>query len=226
MAGTELPADLPETPDRDGSYPRLGADQLALLERHGVRRAVVADDVLFREGDPGYDFFAVTAGRVAVVEDVGRAGQRVLSVSGAGRFLGELNLLGHQPVYLTAVVTESGEVLDLDREQLHAAFRESPQLHDLVLRTYLLRRANLLAIAADLRIIGRAGDENTALLRAWADDHGVAHSFTDLEQDDEARTLLGSLGLSGADTPIAAWRDGRVLRNPTLDELRAATGPG
>jgi hypothetical protein len=49
----------------------------------------------------------------------------------------------------------------------------------------------------------------------------VPHSFTDLDRDDEALSLITELGLSSADTPIAAWRDGTVLRNPTPAELSA-----
>ena len=109
-----LPAGLTETRDRDGAFPRLTAGQLALLEGAGQRLVRRTGEVLFAEGDPGYAFFVVLSGQVAVVDDWGRVGQHVVSVHGAGRFLGELNLFTASVVTLTAVVSETAEVLEVD----------------------------------------------------------------------------------------------------------------
>jgi NhaA family Na+:H+ antiporter len=148
-----LPTDLAETPDDDGAYPRLTAEQLRLLERHGARQHVERGDVLFAEGDAGYDFYVVLTGQAAIVENMGRADQRVLSVSGPGRFLGELTVLplgssrAAREVYLNAVATEPGEVLDLGGTGLEAAFAESSELRELVTRALLIRRSRLLTLA-------------------------------------------------------------------------------
>ncbi|MFC4947599.1 Na+/H+ antiporter NhaA [Pseudonocardia sp. GCM10023141] len=224
MADATLPEGDRETDDPDGSFPRLPSELLDLLERHGVRRSVAVGDVLFREGDPGYDFFVVLDGLVAVVEDLDRASSRVLSVSGTGRFLGELNLLGDQPVFLSAVVTRPGTVIDLDVAGLRAAFAESPRLHDIVLRAFLLRRSHLLADAADLRVIGRGADPLTGELRRWAAANAVTHAFTDLDEDTGAGSLLDELGVAATDTPMVTLRDGTILRRPSTDDLGRALG--
>ncbi|MGE0295050.1 Na+/H+ antiporter NhaA [Pseudonocardia sp.] len=224
-----LPPDPPETPDDGGAYPRLSAEQIALLERHGTRRTVVAGDVLFREGDPGYDLFVVLSGRIGILEHAGTPEQRVVKVNGAGRFLGELNLLGHEPVFLSAVAVTPGEVLDVPVTALRTAFAESPALRDLVVRAFLLRRSRLLRFAAELRIIGHAGDPATTSLRTLAQERGVAVSVVDPEEDgDGAAELLDEMGIDlGAEgeagrlvLPIALWRD-EVLLRPTPDELAA-----
>lgn len=144
-----MPADLTETPDTAGASPRLSSAQIALLARYGARRAVTAGDVLFRDGDSGYDFFVVLRGLVAVVEDLARSQPRVISVSGEGRFLGELSLFGGQPVFLSAVVSQDGEVLQVASAGLEAAFAAAPDLRDLVVRAFLLRRSLLLGLAAE-----------------------------------------------------------------------------
>src|SRR5205814_3893506 len=94
-----------EPVDRHGASPRLDEDQRARLRAAGEVRAVRPGEVLFREGDAGYDFFAVESGAVAIVEGYGRE-NRVIAVHGAHRFLGELNLLTGSPAYLTAVVRD------------------------------------------------------------------------------------------------------------------------
>jgi thioredoxin reductase (NADPH) len=63
-------------------------------------------------------FFVVLAGKVAIVAGYG-GDEHVISVHGApAGFLGELNLLTGQSVFVTAVVREPGEVLVVPVERL------------------------------------------------------------------------------------------------------------
>jgi CRP-like cAMP-binding protein len=87
LAQVTLPDDLEPSPDRDGAHPRLTAEQIAAFARNGTPREVAPSDTLFREGDVGYDFFAVVAGTVAVVENLGRDSQQVVAVHGPGGFV-------------------------------------------------------------------------------------------------------------------------------------------
>ena len=87
-----------EPPNRNGAFPRLDDSQRQRLRAVGELRAVAPGDVLFREGDEGYDFFVVESGRGRDrarlrLREPGDRGTR------AHRFLGELNLLtGEQRV--------------------------------------------------------------------------------------------------------------------------------
>jgi thioredoxin reductase (NADPH) len=47
---------------------RLTGEQIALLRREGEVRPVAAGEILFREGDRGYDFIVILTGRVAIVD--------------------------------------------------------------------------------------------------------------------------------------------------------------
>ena len=62
-------------------------------------------DVLFRAGDDSSDFLVVLEGAVDIVRpDVD--GETLITTHVAGRFLGELNMLTGQRLYLTARVSE------------------------------------------------------------------------------------------------------------------------
>src|SRR5690349_7565548 len=113
-----LAGEFEETRDQQGAFPRLGDDAIAAIEQRGTRRAVAVGDVLFADGDESYDFFVVISGKVAIVQNDGCEDARTIGVHGPGRFLGELNLLTGEAVYLTARVIEAGEVLQLAREEL------------------------------------------------------------------------------------------------------------
>src|SRR3954462_10828581 len=106
-----------EPPDRNGAFPRLRDDQRARLRAAGTVRAVEPGEVLFGEGDVGYDFFVVESGAVAIIDDYGRE-NRVVAVHGPHRFLGELTLLPGPAAYLTAVVRDAGEVIQMPAARL------------------------------------------------------------------------------------------------------------
>jgi len=91
------------------AFLQLTEAELAALEPIGVRRAVSAGEYLYREGDPGYDFYVVLAGAVEIVANA-EGKDRLIASHMAGRFLGELNLLTGQRVFVSARVAESGEV--------------------------------------------------------------------------------------------------------------------
>ena len=60
------------------AFLQLNDAELTALERLGVRRAVSAGEYLYREGDPGYDFYVVLAGAVEIVVNA-EGGDRVIA---------------------------------------------------------------------------------------------------------------------------------------------------
>src|SRR4051794_19328287 len=97
-----------EPRDRNGAFPRLNEDQLARVRMVGQIRPAAPGDVLFTEGQAGYDFFVIESGAVAIVQGYGQE-NRVIGVHEARRFLGEVNVLTGAPAYLSAVVRDAGE---------------------------------------------------------------------------------------------------------------------
>jgi thioredoxin reductase (NADPH) len=217
------PAAAEETPDLDGAYPRLSDAQIAALSEVGVRRPTHRGEVLFREGDEGYDFFVILEGTVAVVDDTG-PDPRVIAVHGPGRFLGELSVLTGQAAFFTAVVQEPGAVLAVPREELRRLATQDPEFGELVLRACLCRRSLLIGLGAGLRIIGSRYASDTRRLREFAARNRLPHLWIDLEQDHAADLLLQELGVGVDETPIVIWRGRSVLRNPSNAELGRLLG--
>src|SRR4051794_40556637 len=79
----------------------LSSSQLATLAALGEERTAAVDEKLFEVGDATYPFIAIQEGEVAIVDPAGREIVR----HGPSGFLGEMNLLSGQTVFLTAVVT-------------------------------------------------------------------------------------------------------------------------
>ena len=92
---------------RSVAFPTLTDDQIAFLERYGEVRKTQAGQLPFAEGDRSYDFIVILEGEAEIVENFeGEA--RTIAVHGARRFLGEMNMLTGQSVYLSAVMREGG----------------------------------------------------------------------------------------------------------------------
>jgi thioredoxin reductase (NADPH) len=224
MTVTGVPSPVPpETPDRDGAFPRLTDDQLAQLAARGERRPAQRGEVLFRQGDVHHDFHVVLEGRVATVDGDTAEEGRVIAVHGPRRFLGELGLLIGQAAFYSALVVEPGEVLVVPVERVRALVAEDPGLGDVVLRACLLRRDLLIGLGAGLRIIGSRFSSHTRRLREFVARNRLPHRWIDLEEDPGAEALLCRLGIAPRDTPIVIW-GATVLRDPDPEELAEVVG--
>ncbi len=64
-----------ESPD---TRPLLGEKQLADLHRYGTAADVSRGDLLFTDGDEGYDLIVVLDGRVEIVDNLGTPDEEVV----------------------------------------------------------------------------------------------------------------------------------------------------
>jgi thioredoxin reductase (NADPH) len=194
------------------------------LAAYGERRMVREGDVLYREGDPTYDFFVILSGMVAIVEGYGGADERLIGMHGPHRFLGELSMITGQVSFLTAVVREPGEVLAVPVDRVRAMVAENPSIGDLILRAFLLRRSILIEKGAGLRIIGSRYSDDARRLRDFAARNRMPYRWIDLESDAQAETLLRHLGVPPHETPVVIWHGTQVLRNPSNAKLARLLG--
>jgi thioredoxin reductase (NADPH) len=212
-----------ETPDRWDAFPRLATDQLSILEENGERQATAPDRLLVAEGQRDRDFLVVLAGTVAVVEGRGTPLERTIRVHGRGRFLDELGLLTGQPSFVSMVVREPGEILAVPLPRLRDLVSRKPQLGDLILRAFLIRRELLVGLGAGMCIVGSRFSPDTRRLREFAARNRLPHRWIDLEQDPQAEGLLRQLRIPPSDTPVVIWH-GEVLRNPANADVARALG--
>ena len=88
------------------AIPSLSASQLSTLAAVGEELTAGVGDELYRVGDPIYPFIAIREGEVAILD---AAGNEIVR-HGAGSFLGELNLLSGQTVFVTALRRPGGQL--------------------------------------------------------------------------------------------------------------------
>jgi thioredoxin reductase (NADPH) len=215
---------LEEPPDRNGAFPRLNDDQRARLLAVGELRKVVPGEVLFTDGDDSYDFFVVESGAVAIVRGLGDE-NHVIAVHGRHRFLGELNLLTGGRVYLSAVVRDAGEVIQVPIDNLRRLVADDEELSNMILRAFMARRSILIEVGGGVRVIGSRYSPAARRLREFLARNRVPYHWVDLEEDEEAERSLRALGVEPADTPVVAGGQG-VLRDPSNAEVAEMLGLG
>jgi thioredoxin reductase (NADPH) len=203
-----------EALNADPAAPVLDDEQMAQLAGFGRRRRVEAGDVLYAEGDASYDFFVVLSGAVDIVTTYD--GQEEVLVShGPGRFLGELNLLTGQRVYVTARVTEPGEVLAIPLPELRRVIATIPNLSDTILGSFVARRTRLLEGAAhSIRVIGSRHLPEALAVREYLTRNRLPHQWLDAEADPEICHLVDEFGLGCGDLPVVV-AGSTVLRQAT-----------
>ncbi|HVW31488.1 MAG TPA: FAD-dependent oxidoreductase, partial [Acidimicrobiia bacterium] len=189
------------------------------LTGFGERVPVAAGAVLYADGDATYDFYVVLTGVVEIVGTYDGA-EEILAVHGPGKFLGELNLLTGQRVYVTARVIEGGEVVRIPVPELRRLIATVPDLSDVILGGLVARRSRLMegAAARSIRVIGSRHLPEALAMREFLTRNRLPHQWLDAEADPEICRLVEDFGLACADLPVVIAGTA-VLRRATPGEV-------
>ena len=199
----------------------LSSSQLALLAQHGEERTAAVGETLFEVGDAGYPFVAIREGEVAVTDGAGREIVR----HGASGFLGEMNLLSGQTVFLTAVVTAPMRYIAVDRDTLKQLLFDDSDLSDLLLSAFIERRELLqLEEGIGVEIVGPRDSADTRRLLEFARRQKLPHTWLDPAASEEAAALTAAL--TPEEIPLVRLPGGAELRRPSNGELSRALGIG
>jgi thioredoxin reductase (NADPH) len=205
-------------------FPTLSAPQIARVAAHGRRRSTAAGEVLVEPGARPVPFFVVLSGRVQIVRIADRA-ETIITTFGPGQFSGETNLITGRPALARTRVSESGEVIELDREQLLALVQTDAELGEVLMRAFILRRVELIARGyGDVILIGSAHCAGTLRVKEFLVRNGHPHAYIDLDREADAQELLDRFRVTAADVPVLICRGKLVLRNPSNQTIAECLG--
>jgi thioredoxin reductase (NADPH) len=199
----------------------LSSSQLAVLAQHGEERTAAPGETLFEVGDERYPFMAIREGEVAITDPAGREIVR----HGASGFLGEMNLLSGQTVFLNAVVTAPLRYIAVDRDTLKQLLFDDSDLSDLLLSAFIERRELLQTEQGiGVEIVGPRDSAETRRLLEFARRQKLPHSWVDPAGSEEAAALVAAL--EPEEIPLVRLPGGAELRRPSNGELSRALGIG
>ena len=191
--------------------PLLSPAQLAALAEIGEERTADAGELLYQVGDRTYPFIALLEGEVAIVEAAGNE----LVRQGPSGFLGELNLLSGQTVFVNALVVVPVRYIAVERSALRSLLNEDGQLSDLILSTFISRRESLQGVQGiGLEIVGPHSSEPTMRMLEFARANKLPFTWDESDPPD------------GGSAPLVRLPGGGELHAPTTGEVMRAIGIG
>jgi thioredoxin reductase (NADPH) len=208
------PAALPPSPS-------LSAAQLARLAELGEERTADVGEVLYEVGDREYPFMVIIDGE-AVINDA--AGNEIVRHGPSG-FLGEMNLLTGQTVFVTAVAVEPLRYIAIERSVLRSLLSDDGPFSDLVLSAFIARREALQRVQGiGLEIVGPRSSRATIEMLDFVRRNRLPNTWRDPEHDEAAVALLE--GLDEASLPLVRLPGGAALEGPSPGEVSRALGIG
>lgn len=176
------------------AFPILEPAHIERLRAIGKERELADGEVLFAEGERGFDFYVVEEGSVEIAEH-STGETKIVTVHQPGEFTGDIDMITGRSALVTATARAATRVVAISAADIRRVVAEDPDLGNIVLRGFMMRRTLLLdAGFSGLRIIGSRFSPDTVQLTQFAGRNGVPHTWIDVEEDPAAEELLQQFG--------------------------------
>jgi len=197
---------------------------MARIAARGRRRAIARGEVLVEVGDRDVPFFVVVSGEVQALRPTG-ATEILIVAHGPRQFSGEAIMITSRRAIGRLRVSEPGEVIQLEREQLLALIQTDAELSEILMRSFMLRRLELIAHEfGDVVMLGSTHCSGTLRVKEFLTRNGHPFHYIDLDRDADAQALLDQFQVSAADVPVLICGAAAVLRNPSNAQIADALG--
>ena len=204
-------------------FPRLSDEELERLSRFGERQLFRAGDTVARLGESGLGLTLVLSGTIEVSQ-VEHGERRKIATHERGNFLGELAQLSGRPYLVDANAVTDVEAIAISPQRLRALLIAEADLGERIMRALILRRMGLIEAGAGPIIVGDESDGDVLRLVNFLRRNGHPYQRLDPEKDSCGATLVARFEVAGEELPIVLCTDGKLLRNPSEQQLARCVG--
>jgi len=205
-------------------FPALSPAQISRIGAHGLIRPITRGEVLIEAGQTNVPFFVVKAGEIEVIRPSG-LGALLIAIVRANQFTGDISMILGRPAQMRLRVSESGEVVELTRDQMHGLIQTDAETSEMVMRTLIHRRIAMVAQGiGDALLIGSAQSGATLRIKAFLTRNDHPFQYLDLDRDADVRDLLDRFRVEPAELPVLICRGETVLKNPSNQEIAECFG--
>jgi thioredoxin reductase (NADPH) len=206
MADTDSRIPLLTSSPTERVFPALKPDQIERAAPHGRLRRVQKGEVLVELGTPNTRIFIVRTGRLEILRPM-EADEQLVASLGPGQFTGETSVLAGRRGMARIRVYESGEVIEVERDQLLALVQTDSELSDMFMRAFILRRLELIERGfGDVVLLGSAHSPGTLRIKEFLTRNNHPYSYRDLDRDPGVQALLDRFHITVDDIPVAMPR--------------------
>jgi len=209
--------------DPKHAFPTLTAAQIDRMAARGRRRPTTLGEVLYDAGDKSIPLFVVTSGELQVVRP--EPGDTLIATHARSQFSGECAVVTGRSSIFRVRVSEPGEVIQLDRDELLNLVQTDAELSEILLGAFLQRRLGLIAGSlGDVVVLGSMHDSGTLHVRQFLTRNGHPFRYVDLDRDTDAQEMLDRFGAGVPGIPIVICRGQAILRQPTNAQIADCLG--
>ena len=224
MTETIRSTPLTSAPDAALLFPTLTSAQIARIASHGVTRPITRGEVLIEGGQTDVPFFVLKAGEIEVIRPSG-LGDLLVAVLGPAQFTGDISMILGRPAQMRLSVSESGEVVQLTRDQMHALIQTDAEISEVLMRALIHRRIALVAQGiGDALLIGSGRSAATLRIKEFLTRNGHPFKYLDLDRDADVQDLLDRFHVDRAEVPVLICRGAAVLKRPSNQEIADRLG--
>jgi thioredoxin reductase (NADPH) len=203
------------------AFPRLTSSELTLVKSLAKPCNFADGDTIFQAGRAEIDLYVVESGRMEIRNP--GDGESLIVTHEPGQFSGDIDLLTGRPVLVTAVARGATSLLCIPNNQIRALLNRVPSLGEKLIVALTRRRELLTKLGSiGLRVVGPGRCRDTNTVREFLYKNFVPFTWFDTETE-AGKSRLVSLG-SPRKTPVIECGNGRILVNPSLQELALETG--
>jgi thioredoxin reductase (NADPH) len=204
------------------AFPTLNSEQVTFLEKYGRRLLIPEGGEVWVAGQPNVCMFVVVRGEMTILD--GRTGHFVARHMEGG-FSGDIDVLSGRPTIVSASAATELEVLEVQGDCVRSIVGERPDLGDLILRAFLMRRA-LLQETTNVGplLVGSRFCPDTLRIREFLSRNRYPYTWEDLEQNPETTKILQEFHVTEQQTPVVVLPNGRLLRVPSNLEIAEGLG--
>lgn len=205
-------------------FPQLTPAQIARLEAHAAHKKMSKGEILSEPGDRNRPMLVVLSGSIEVVQS-GLSGEIPIAVHTAGSFTGEMSTLQGIGSLVRSRVRDAGDALLIAEERLRIIIQTDPELSELFMRAYILRRVGLIASqSGDVILLGSSHSAGTLRLQQFLTRNSFPYVYLDVNADPGVQTLFERFDINAGDVPVVLCRGTVVLKNPSNEEVAACLG--
>ena len=205
-------------------FPTLTHEQIGRIKPFGELVSLAQGTVLFERGERSVDFFVVVQGNVEIYEYRAKE-PLVITVHREQQFTGELDLFNDREILVGGRMGADGQVIRLNRRQFRKLIAAEPDISDIIMRAFMLRRMGLISHQqGSVTIVTQQHSGDTLRLERFLERNGYPLEVLDFEQE-HSQQCLRNFAVTADDLPVVLIPNREeVLCNPSNLELARALG--
>ena len=224
MTETPPPTLLSSSENAALLFPVLSSAQIARIASHGLVRPITRGEVLIEGGQTNVPFFVLKAGQIEVIRP-SALDEILIAIVKPAQFTGDISMILGRPAQMRLRVRESGEAVQLTRNQMHTLIQNDAEISEVLMKTFIHRRVEVIAQGiGDVLLIGSAGSGATLRIKQFLTRNGHPFKYLDLDRDADVRQLLERFHVEPSEIPVVICRGETVLKNPSNQEIADCLG--